>query len=63
MPLTFANEADYSRIDAGDIVETVGLNAVLRGDVSAQVHVRVTKPDGSSSQIPVRHTISKDQSA
>ena len=63
VPLTFADEADYSKINAGDVVETVGLNTVLRGDVAAQISVRVTKPDGSTAEIPVRHTISTDQSA
>lgn len=80
LPLTFANDADYSKIgcvsagimyqtgrliiihrSGGDLIETVGLDKLLRGDESATISLKVTKKDGSSLNIPVEHTMSGDQ--
>jgi homoaconitase len=46
---------------AGDVVETVGLNELLRGNVDAQIKIRVTKSSGDVVEIPVEHTVSADQ--
>ncbi|KAF7319966.1 PH domain-containing protein [Mycena kentingensis (nom. inval.)] len=61
LPLWFADKADYSRISAGDVVETVGLSDLLDGKADAQIHIRVTKLNGEVSEIPTKHTMSEDQ--
>ncbi|EEB06586.2 aconitate hydratase/ribosomal protein subunit L49 [Schizosaccharomyces japonicus yFS275] len=61
LPLTFANEADYDKIDAEDIVSTKGVVDLLNGDLSKPVMLIVTKKDGSVVEIPCNHTMSKDQ--
>ena len=62
MPLTFANREDYDRIDACDVVDTVGLYDVLKAGGQGNVQLRVTKKTGESFLVPVQHTLSKDQS-
>ena len=62
LPLWFAHESDYARIDAMDDVETVGLGKILNGDLDAQVTLRVTKhATGEIEEIETRHTLSADQ--
>ncbi|KAL1902915.1 aconitate hydratase [Sporothrix stenoceras] len=62
VPLTFANEADYDRIEAGDIVATVGLHDMLQARGQGEVQLKVTKASsGEEFVIPVKHTVSKDQ--
>ena len=61
LPLTFINDADYALISAGDAVSTSGLDALLRGDLSAEVKVLVQKPDGTVVEIATEHALSKDQ--
>ena len=61
VPLTFANEADYDRIDACDKVDTEGLWDVLQNDGQGEINLTVTKTDGITFTIPVKHTLSKDQ--
>lgn len=65
VPLTFADKADYDKIDAIDVVETVGLWDVLKSGGEGEVKLRVTKKGdalmGQVVEIPVRHTLSKDQ--
>ena len=62
VPLTFANEADYDRIDAGDVVATVGLRDMLHAGGQGDVQLKVTKAaTGEAFTIPVKHAISKDQ--
>jgi homoaconitase len=64
VPLTFANREDYDRIDACDIVDTVGLYDVLQAGGQGEIQLRVTKKKtGESFLVPVQHTLSKDQSA
>ncbi|KAJ5909013.1 hypothetical protein N7495_001695 [Penicillium taxi] len=65
VPLTFANREDYDRIDACDVVDTVGLYDVLKaGGEGKQIQLRVTKrKTGESFLVPVQHTLSKDQCA
>ena len=62
VPLTFANREDYDRIDACDVVDTVGLYDVLKAGGQGNVQLRVTKKTGESFLVPVQHTLSKDQS-
>lgn len=59
--MTFVKDTDYSLIGMGDVVETDGLDALLRGDLSAVVKVVVTKPDGSRHEIETDHSLSRDQ--
>ncbi|OAA38250.1 aconitate hydratase [Beauveria brongniartii RCEF 3172] len=62
VPLTFAHEADYDRIGAGDEVATVGLYEMLRNGGTGDVQLRVTnKETGEEILIPTRHAVSKDQ--
>lgn len=62
VPLTFVDEADYDKIEACDEVSTIGLYSVLinggAGDIALKV---IKKNSGESLEVPVRHTLSKDQ--
>lgn len=61
VPLTFADKADYDRIDACDSIDTEGLWDVLKNDGQGEINLNVTKKDGTRFTIPVKHTLSKDQ--
>ena len=61
VPLTFASKADYNRIDACDQVDTEGLWDVLKNDGQGEINLKITKKDGTTFTIPVKHTLSKDQ--
>ncbi|CCK69327.1 aconitate hydratase ACO2 KNAG_0C02160 [Huiozyma naganishii CBS 8797] len=63
LPLTFANEADYDKISAGDVLETVNLADMIarNGDNGGEIDVKIIKPDGNSFTIKAKHTMSKDQ--
>lgn len=61
VPLTFADEADYDRIAAGDQVATVGLHEMLQNGGQGAVQVKVTKPSGEEFLIPTKHAVTKDQ--
>lgn len=61
LPLWFANKDDYSRIGAGDTVETYGLEELLNGVPGTEISVKVTKRDGSTFNTPTKHTLSSDQ--
>ena len=62
VPLTFAEQADYDRIGAGDEVATVGLYEMLRNGGKGEVKLRVTKKEGGEVfDVPVRHAVSEDQ--
>lgn len=62
VPLTFANRADYDRIDACDQVDTVGLYSLLTSGGAGQVSLRVTKhKTGETFDVAVKHTLSRDQ--
>ncbi|KAI9829741.1 MAG: hypothetical protein M1819_005978 [Sarea resinae] len=64
VPLTFANEADYDRIDACDDVDTEGLYDVLQSGGKGSVTLVVKKRgSGEVVRVPTRHTLSQDQSA
>ena len=61
LPLWFASPDDYSKIGAGDCVETHGLAALLTGLDGVSVTLQVTKLSGETLRIPVKHTLSKEQ--
>lgn len=61
LPLTFADEADYAHVAAGDVVSTSGLDALLRGNLDADVDIVVRKSDGSEKRIKTVHGLSRDQ--
>ncbi|KAL0950919.1 hypothetical protein HGRIS_007676 [Hohenbuehelia grisea] len=61
LPVWFADKADYSRIGAGDTLETIGLADLLNGNPSATIKIKVTKRDGEIFEIPTTHTMSSDQ--
>ncbi|RVX71637.1 putative aconitate hydratase, mitochondrial [Exophiala mesophila] len=63
VPLTFANKEDYNRLDANDSVDTVGLWDVLQQQGRGDISLKVTKQNGETFSIPVKHTLSKDQCA
>lgn len=62
VPLTFADEADYDRLNGCDSVSTVGLHDVLRNGGKGSVNLRVKKHAGGEEfTIPVRFNLSEDQ--
>ncbi|SCV71478.1 BQ2448_3066 [Microbotryum intermedium] len=61
LPLTFVDEADYALISAGDKVSTTGLDALLRGELSAEIKVIVENKNGEKKEIRTDHSLSKDQ--
>ena len=61
LPLTFANAEDYKKVGSGDLIDTIGLNELIRGDAGAQLKVRVKKPDGREDLLDVKHTMSSGQ--
>ncbi len=58
LALTFADPDDYDRIDEDDRVSVLGLADLAPG---APVQVQVAKPDGTTVDITVEHTLSHDQ--
>ncbi|CEN61929.1 aconitase family-domain-containing protein [Aspergillus pseudodeflectus] len=64
VPLTFADKADYDKIDACDLVRTEGLYETLKNGGKGEITIRVTKKKtGEEVVIPVKHTLSADQSS
>lgn len=64
VPLTFVNHDDYDRIDACDAVDMLGLYEVLKAGGQGEVKLRVSKhKTGEQFEVPVNHTLSKDQCA
>lgn len=61
LPLWFVDRADYSRIGSGDVVETFGLEDLVKGDEDAVIRLRVTNSKGEIFEIPTKHTMSLDQ--
>ena len=61
MPLTFANEADFDKISAGDEVATVGLYDMLNNGGVGDVQLKVTKKSGDVVLVPTNHAVTKDQ--
>lgn len=58
LPLTFANPADYDKIDASDKVDIVGLTDFQEGK---PLTLRVHKANGSSLDISLNHTFNPGQ--
>ncbi len=58
VPLTFADPADYDKIDQDDRLGTEGLAGLSPGN---PVTVTVTKPDGSTWSFQGNHTFNDDQ--
>ncbi|KAI5958939.1 ACO2 [Candida theae] len=63
LPLTFANEEDYNKISAGDLITTIDLGDMIakEGNNGGTLKLKVTKRDGSEFEILAKHTMSKDQ--
>ncbi|PFH54669.1 hypothetical protein AMATHDRAFT_72436 [Amanita thiersii Skay4041] len=61
LPLWFANKEDYSRIDSGDIIETIGLADTFREVDGASISIKVTKRNGEVFDILTKHTMSVEQ--
>ncbi|TXT12941.1 hypothetical protein VHUM_01342 [Vanrija humicola] len=62
LPLWFADKADYSKISAGDKVQTEGLKELLAGtSPDGQIRLKVTKPSGEVLTIETTNTMSADQ--
>ena len=60
LPLTFANAADYDKIDADDKLSVLGLAAFAPGKPLA---VKVHKKDGRVVDITANHTFNEEQIA
>ena len=58
LPLTFANPADYDRLEQNDRVSVLGLAGLAPGQ---PVTVRIRKPDGRVEEIQGRHTLTDEQ--
>ena len=58
IPLTFKNDKDYDKIEAGSIFTTQGLSSLAPG---SPVSLIVTPPSGESFSIELDHTLSADQ--
>ncbi|KAK2749652.1 aconitate hydratase [Myotisia sp. PD_48] len=62
VPLTFKDKADYDKIEACDEIDTVGLYDLLNNRGQGEVTLKLTKKaTGEVIDIPVKHTLSKDQ--
>jgi homoaconitase len=61
VPLAFANEQDYDRMEACDEVRTVGLYDLLKNGGNGSVEIEVTKRSGETFRVKTKHTLSKDQ--
>lgn len=61
IPLTFTNKEDYDKISANDEIETSGLWDVLQSGGEGKVNVFVKKASGDKVEIPVEHSLSRDQ--
>jgi len=58
LPLTFANPADYAKIDSRDEVSIKGLTTFAPGK---PLTLEVSKPNGTKVSIPVNHTFNDGQ--
>ncbi|KAK9762649.1 Aconitate hydratase mitochondrial [Basidiobolus ranarum] len=58
LPLTFANPADYEKIQPSDKVSIVGLTTFTPGKPLA---LRIQRDNGESLEIPVNHTFNENQ--
>ncbi|HEY1099587.1 MAG TPA: aconitase family protein, partial [Myxococcota bacterium] len=58
LPLTFANAADYDKVQEDDVVDILGVSKLAPGQ---SLTVRLTHKDGSVEEFPVNHTMSAEQ--
>ena len=58
LPLTFANPADYDKINKDDTLDIQGLNALTPGQPVAVV---VHKPDGGTVNLTLIHSLNAEQ--
>ena len=58
LPLTFANPADYDKIDPSDSVSIVGLNKFAPGKPLTAVF---KKTNGSKIEVTLNHTFNEQQ--
>lgn len=58
LPLTFANPADYDKIDPTDKVSITGLTTFAPGK---QLTLEVSKADGKNLKIPLNQTFNQGQ--
>jgi len=58
LPLTFADPADYDKVDGDDKLAIVGLDSFAPGK---DLEVKVTKKDGTEFSFPVKHTYNESQ--
>jgi len=58
LPLTFADPADYDRIDPDDTVSILGLTEFAPGK---QLTLRVQKKDGKTFDVKLNHTFNENQ--
>lgn len=61
IPMTFAEEADYDKIGAGDHVRTEGLYDLLKNGGKGEVFLNVTKKSGEKLRLPMKLNVSEDQ--
>lgn len=60
LALTFADPADYERIRVDDVVDVLGLAELAPG---SEVTVKLHHSDGTSEEIPTKHTMSEEHVA
>jgi aconitate hydratase len=60
LPLTFADPADYDKLEQNDRVSITGLHALEPGK---PVTVNIKKPDGRTLSIQARHSMTREQIA
>lgn len=58
LPLTFADVADYDKIDPTDKISILGLKTLTPG---VPLTAKITKADGSSFEIKLNHTLNEGQ--
>ncbi|KAG8527997.1 uncharacterized protein KY384_006913 [Bacidia gigantensis] len=63
VPLTFETAEDYAMLQAGDVINTVGLHDMLKAGGKGEVRLKVRKREGGEVDLGVRHTISRDQAS
>ena len=58
LPLTFVDEKDYEKIGEHSTITTHGLTSLAPG---SKVSIAVTPANGDPFEIPLAHSMSKDQ--
>ncbi|MDI3316483.1 MAG: aconitate hydratase [Bacillota bacterium] len=58
LPLTFADPADYEKVQEADRISILGLAGLAPGK---ELTVRLRHADGSEESFPVRHSLSQEQ--